>query len=172
MGDVLKFTPPEASQERQELSNEVVDLLNEESRIDEELEGLNKAYLAELPQLNDKIEAARARAGYAEKSDEQLEYLGMMVAAVKELRALEKPIEDLLERKAMLAYKLEQVRQRQEELGRPFAEVKTAVDKMGDKWVEAGEKMTKRAEQLAALKEEAIAKLEQDFFTRGERMAA
>lgn len=170
MGEVLKFTPPEVSQEKQEIGHEVLDLLNEQVRIERELDELNRKYIAELPRLNDRIDAAQARASLAEKVSEQMEYLGHMEEALKELRAMEKAIEDKLVEKAILAYKLEQLRKRQDELGRPLPEVKTAAEQIEEKWFKAGERMSERVSFLAGLKEEAVDALEEDFFARGEQL--
>ena len=159
MGEVLEFTPPEASQERQEMGNEAIDLIKEIEKRREAIEkaGEEAAELAvRLEEAEDKLNNADKARDFGKILFEEIEPLQMELAKkMAEKRRL--GIEKLA-----LASDLKTIRDSKfsGEIKMPEADFSPAEEA----WLDKGESLSTTMENLAKIKEEDALAAEEEFF--------
>jgi hypothetical protein len=161
MGEVFKFEPPEASQERQEMGNEAIDLMKE---IEKRREAIEKAG-EEAADLAVRLEEAEDKLSNADKARDfgnilfgEIEPLQMELAKkLAEKRRL--GIEKLA-----LASDLKTIRDSKfaGEIKMPETDFSSAEEA----WFDKGESLSATMENLAKIKEEDALAAEEEFFQK------
>ena len=161
MGEVFKFTPPEASQERQEMGNEAVGLMQEIAERRGKIEKIG----GEAAQLVARLEEAEAKLSEADKARDfgkilfgEIEPLQIQLAEIlAEKRRI--GIEKLA-----LASDLKALRDSKfsGEIKIPEGEFSSEEEA----WFAKGERLSGVMENLAKIKEEDALAAEEEFFQR------